>query len=181
MDVGLDKARLMQYAALGMKLLGEPAKMRVAVIAGILGVAVAAVYLPLSGEIDQARSNLAAQRNRLACIKDVESLRKDAAMYRSRIAQGSDTNEWVQYLLAGSRQADVHLRDMESKEPQKVGPYKAVSLSVELEGNYQQLKSFVEWLEQSDRLLRVESVRFEKQPHALLMKVQVLGLVQKTS
>ena len=44
-----------------------------------------------------------------------------------------------------------------------------------------QLKAFVEWLDQSDRLLRVESVRFEKMPGAILMKINVLGIVRKNA
>ena len=46
-------------------------------------------------------------------------------------------------------------------------------------GSYEELKKFVEWVEQSPRLLRVESVRMEKLPGALVMKVYVMGLVRK--
>ncbi len=68
---------------------------------------------------------------------------------------------------------------MESREPRKVGPYRAVTLAVEVEGTFPNLRRFVEWLENSPRLLRVESVRFEKQTDSILMRIVVLGLVQQ--
>jgi hypothetical protein len=70
---------------------------------------------------------------------------------------------------------------MESSEPRRVGPYRAVTLSMEIEGIYPQLKGYVEWLEKSERVLRIDSVRFEKRPQNLLMKIIVLGLVPKNA
>jgi len=70
---------------------------------------------------------------------------------------------------------------MESNEPRRVGPYRTVTLSMEIEGVYSELKAFVKWLEMTDRLLRIDSVRFEKRPSNLLMKIIVLGLVPKNA
>jgi Tfp pilus assembly protein PilO len=114
-------------------------------------------------------------------IQQVESLRRDVKEFRSRIGKQSDSNEWVQYILDGSRKIGVQLRGMEIKEPRKIGPYMAVSLQMEVQGTYPQLQSFIEWLDQSDRLLRVESLRLEKTPNVILMKIYVLGLVQKNA
>jgi hypothetical protein len=181
MDLGFDKAKIARYKASFQKAFGHPAKLRLAVTAAIGALVVVAAFVPLSDQIQQARADLAAQRRRLDAVKDVEALRHDIGEYRGRIGDTSDTNEWVQYLLGGSRQAQVHLRNMESKEPQKVGPYKAVCLVVELEGSFPRLRQFVEWLEQSPRLLRVEEVRFERQPVNVMMKLRVLGLVGKSA
>lgn len=181
METGIDKAKLLQYKASLAKALGEPAKMRLAVVAGFLLVGIALVYYPLSDQIEQKRLQLSAEQKRAALIQEVEAIRKQVALYRPHIGEHSDTNEWVQFLLAGSRSCQVRLRNMESREPQTVGPYKAVCLAVELEGTYPQLKAFVEWLEQTDRLLRVDTVRFEKMPNALIMKVYILGLIKRNA
>lgn len=179
MDVGFDKAKLLHYKALAEEHLGDPVRLRLAVVAALAAVALGGIYLPFSKRIEQVRGQLAAEHDRCDNITGVEKLRKQAESYRSRIGQQSDTNEWVQYILGGLRQLQVKLRDMESKKPRRVGPYRAVTLSLELEGSYSRLKSFLEWLEQSDRLVRVDSVRLEKQRSSLVMKIVVLGLMRK--
>jgi Tfp pilus assembly protein PilO len=179
MDFGMDKAKLAQSKAQIVKLLGDPVKMRLAVIVSVMALAIGAVYYPLSGQITEQRVTLEAEKARLETIHDVETLRRDAKEYRTRVDAQSDTNEWVQYLLAGSRQVGIRLRGMETKEPHKVGPYMAVALTVEVQGTYPQLQNFIAWLDTSDRLLRVETLRFEKMPGVILMKISILGLVQK--
>ncbi|MCX5674523.1 MAG: GspMb/PilO family protein [Planctomycetota bacterium] len=178
MQMGLDKAKQAQFKAQVVKLIGDPVKMRLAVVFAVTGLVVGAVYYPLSGRIDETRGQVSSERQRLATIQEVESLRHDVKAYQSRIGAQSDANEWVQYLLAGSRRAGVGLRSMETRDPRKVGPYTAVALTLEVQGVYPQLKEFVEWLEQSDRLLRVESVRLEKAPGMVVMKIYILGVVR---
>lgn len=181
MEYGIDREKLLLYKAAAVRHLSDPLKMRLAVVALAAALGIGAVYVPLSGQIDQGRAQAAGEQKRLGAIQDVESLRRDANDFRTRIAPHSDTNEWVQFLLAGSRQMHLRLRDMESKEPQKVGPYRAVTLVLELEGTYAQMRAFVEWLERSDRLLRVDMVWFEKRPGSLVMKICLLGLVRNNA
>jgi len=181
MDFGIDKAKLQQYKAQVTKLLGHPAKMRVALLVAMTALAVGAVYMPLSDRIEEQRRLISTEKKRLESIREVETLLKEVKQYALRIDAKSDTNEWAQYLLDGSRQAKVRLRDMQSKEARMVGPYSAITLVLEVHGQYPQLKQFLEWLEQSDRLLRVDMVRVEKLPDTLTMKVQILGLVRKNA
>lgn len=181
MDLGLDKARLLRYKAAITKHLSDPVKLRLVVSGTLALVAIVGVYLPFSGLIEENRAEVAAERGRDQAIKDVEGLRSQVAAYEGRIGKESDANDWVQYLLSGLREYPVKLRDMESRPPQKVGPYLAVTLSVEIEGTYHRMRDLMEWLESSDRVLRVDSMRFEKRPKSLLMKITVLGLVRKNA
>jgi hypothetical protein len=68
---------------------------------------------------------------------------------------------------------------MESKQQRKVGPYRAVVFSMEIEGTYPELKTYVEWLESSQSLVRIDSLQFEKGSKNLLMKIYILGIVPK--
>ncbi len=181
MDLGLDKAKVQQYKAQVVKLLGHPAKMRVALLGAMTALAIGAVYMPLSDKITKQRRLIVTEQRRLDCIREVETLRKETQQYAARIDPDSDTNEWVKYLLNACRENRVRLRDMQSKEAKRVGPYSAVVLTLEVHGSFAQLKQFLEWLEQSDRLLRVDSVRLEKLPDSVTLKVNVLGLVGKSA
>ncbi len=181
MDTGIDKEKIEQYKALAVKHLSDPIKLRLTVIGLSIVVGMFAIYNPMSKKIQAGRSGLSAEKRRFEAVRDVEILRKEIESYDPRIPQQSDTNEWVQYILDGLRETRLKLRDMESRQPMKVGPFRTVTLSVEVEGVYPKLQQFVEWLETSDRLLRVDSIRFEKQPDTLVMKVIILGLARKNA
>jgi len=174
-----ERQKLRHYKAVLIHHLSDPAKLRLSVVAALTLLAVGAVYVPLSDRIASAKADLARQQERREALNDVETLRKQVEFYRQRLRADSDTNQWVQHILAAQRHAQVKLRDMESREPRKVGPYTAVALAVEVEGTYPRLAKFVEWLEQSERLLRIDSVRFEKQIDCIVMRVVLLGLVEK--
>jgi len=181
MDTGISKEKLLLYKEIAIKHLSNPVKLRLTTVFVLVAVGIVLVYMPLSKRIQAAKKLLEDERERNEKICDVEKLQKQARSYRNRIGDNSDTNEWVQYTLDGLRNFRVKLREMESSEPRRVGPYRAVTLSMEIEGVYPQLKGYVEWLEKSERVLRVDSVRFEKRPQNLLMKIIVLGLVPKNA
>ena len=100
-------------------------------------------------------------------------------VFRALIGEKSDTNEWVQYLLGGMSKFKIKLRGMESKQQRKVGIYKAIVLSMEIEGSYPELKNYVEWVESSERLIRIDLLQLAKGPKNLLMKITVLGVISK--
>ncbi len=181
MEAGISKEQLQRYKAIATVHLSDPVKMRLVVIIGMAAVAIMAVYKPLVGQIETKQRQLVAQRKRADLIASVEAFRKQAKVYRPRISEKSDTNEWVQYILMGLRKSGVKLRDMSSRQPRKVGPYRAIVLTVEVQGNYKSVKSLIEWLEQSDRLLRVDSIRCQKKAGAIEAKLTLLGLVGKSA
>lgn len=179
MELGFDKAKVLRYMAITAKHLRDPVKLRLAVVTVLVVTATGTVYLPFSRRIEHNRRHLTAERSRYQNITDVEKLREQVQLYRGRIGEHSDANEWVKHVLDGLRGFRVKLRDMASKKLRHVGPYAAVTLSMEIEGSYLPLKGFVEWLEFSGGILRVDLMRFEKRSESLLMKITVLGLVPK--
>jgi hypothetical protein len=181
MDVGIDKAKLLHYKEIATRHLSNPVKLRLTTIFLLIALAIGMIYMPLSKRIQEARKLLADERERYEKITDIDKLRKCMSMYRHRIGERSDTNEWVQYILDGLQNFKVRLRTMESHEPRRVGPYNAISLSMEIEGTYTELKALIRWLDMTERMLRIDSMRFEKRPDNLLMKIIVLGLVPKNA
>jgi len=181
METGLDKAKLLHYKAVALKHLGDSTKLRLMVVFSLVCLIVLGAYMPLSGEIARSKALLYDRKRRLETVGEVCALRSEVASYRQRIAADADTNEWVQYVLAGLRTGGVKLRDMSSKPAEKVGPYRTVTLCFEVEGTYPEMKAFMEWLERSERLLRVDSVRLDRQPENLTMRITLLGLVRKNA
>ena len=177
----IDKTKLLRYKEIAIRHLSNPVKLRLTTIFLLIVIGIGGVYIPLSKRIQEAQKNLDDEKERNIKIQNVEDLLNSVNIYKERINDYSDTNEWAQYILDGLLNFQVKLRGMESSEPKKVGPYHAVVLSLEIEGAFEQLRDIIEWFEKSDRLLRVDSVRFEKRPDSLLMKLEVLGLVPKNA
>lgn len=181
METGIDKEKLRHYQALIERHLRHPKKYRVTVVAALLLFGLLGVYRPSLQRIDAARQRLDESQQRRDTIEQVEDLRTQRWRYLGRIDADMDTNQWIQFLLDGLEGYAVKLRTMESRPPCKVGPYLAVCLAMELEGDYPQLKATLEWLEQSERLIRVDMVHMEKCHDYLLMKLHVLGLMPKAN
>lgn len=179
METGIDPEKLLKYRALAEKHLSDPLKLRLAIALTVIVVGIVGIYMQFSGRINKAREQFAEEKQRSEYIGDVEKLRKMSHLYQARIGKLNTTNDWVEYLLDGLSNCDVKLRDMESKEPKKLGAYKAISLSMEIEGTYPELKAYVEWLDMSEHLLRIDSLRFEKRPEYLLMKLNILGVIPR--
>lgn len=179
MELGVDKVKLIRYKALAERYLGDPVKLRLITTGTLLVLIVTLIYMPFSKKIGENKKLLSAEKDRNSYLMDYEKLQRQATVFRALMGKKNDTNAWAKYLLDGLSEFGVRLKGMESKQQRKVGPYKAVALSVEIEGPYPELKNYVEWLESSQELIRIDSMQFEKGPKTVLMKILVLGIVQK--
>ena len=160
--------------------LHNPGQLRVLVTVLMVVAGYAGIYLPLNGETTEATQELAGERQRLELAREVEQLRAQHQRFRGRLPEKSDPNEWVQYVLAGTRGLPVKLTTLDAAPPRDVGPYRAVVLKIELEGAFADLNAFLGWLETNERLFRVDAVTIEPSRHAggaLVMHLTVLGVM----
>ena len=160
--------------------LKNPLQLRIFATGIMIAVGYVAIYLPLSGDIADTDAQLKAQKKRLEAVREVEQLRSQYQRFKHRLPEKTDSNEWLQYVLGGIRSCPVKLTLLDSRPPQDVGPYKAVVLRIELEGRFQDLHSFLCWLETNERFFRVDAVNIA--PHRqvsglLVMQLNVLGVM----
>ena len=176
-----DKAKIMQYKALIEKHMSDPVKLRLTTMVCLLVLAIGLVYMPISKKIDENKRCYAAEKERNSYIMDYEKLEKQAVIFRAYIGENIDSDKWVQYLLGGLRKFQIKLRGMESKTPRRVGPYQAVTFTMEIEGVYPELKNYVRWLESSKSLIRIDTIQLEKRSGNLLMKIFITGILPKNN
>ena len=160
--------------------LRDPLQLRLFVAVIVIAVGYVGIYLPLSADIAETEVRLGGEKRRMALIRDVEQLRIQFQRFKHRLPQKTDSNEWMQYVLAGVRTFPVKLTLLDSRSPQDVGPYKAVVLRMELEGRFQDLHLFLCWLETNERFFRVDAVNIAPHRQAsgtLVMQLSVLGVM----
>ncbi len=159
--------------------LRDPLRLRVFIAGAVLAIGYAGVYMPLSGRIDDTTRKLSAARRRHELAAQIEHLRAEVEKFQARLPEKTDTNQWIQYVLDGVRSFPVTLNRLDPGSPQRVGPYEAVVLEMELAGAFQELDAFLHWLETNERLFQVDSVHVERarrESEHLVMRLTVLGL-----
>ena len=138
--------------------LHDPAKLRVLVTVVVLAVGYFGIYIPLSGDVAEAIDHLHRERKLTELASTVEHLRTQYQTFQGRLPKQADTKEWVKYVLDGIRRFPVKLNKLNCDVPQNVGPYKAVVLRVDIEGEYSDIDKFLRWLDSNQRLFRADSV-----------------------
>jgi Tfp pilus assembly protein PilO len=159
--------------------LRDPIRLRILTTGVMLLVGYAGIYLPLSGRIEETSRELSNQCRRQKLAHDVDCLRAQVQKFQDRLPANSDTNQWVQYVLEGIRQFPLKLNNLDSHSPERLGPYEAVSLSVDVEGEFHQLDAFLHWLETNPRLFRIDSAKIapsRNEEDRLTMQLTLLGL-----
>jgi Tfp pilus assembly protein PilO len=159
--------------------LHDPRQLRMIVTGLMLAVGYVGIGLPLSSRIEEATRKLAREQKREELAADVERLRTQVANLEARLPKDTDANEWVQYVLHGVRKFPLRLTALDSDSPQRVGPYEAVVLHLELQGAFGDLDSFLHWVESNQRLFRVETARItpaREKSERLVMQLTLLGL-----
>src|SRR3990170_4594503 len=159
--------------------LHDPRRLRLLVTVLVLAAGFVGVYMPLERRIEKTARTLDKEQKRYALAEEIEELRVQVAGFQARLPKNTDTNEWVQYVLEGIRKFPLKLSTLDSDDPQRVGPYEAVVLHMELEGEFQDLDSFLDWLDTNDRLFRVDSVKIAPprgESNRLVMQLAVLGV-----
>jgi Tfp pilus assembly protein PilO len=158
--------------------LRDPVQLRVFITVVMVLVGYLGIFMPLDGRIRETSRKLNETRKRQALASDIELLRAEVAKFQDRLPEDTDTNEWVQYVLAGSRRFPLRVNNLDSASPKRLGPYEAVTLHVELAGRFEDLDSFLHWLESNERLFRVDSAKIMPPrggKDELLMQLTLLG------
>lgn len=139
-------------------LLADPLKLRMALSVAILLGWYFAAYAPLTTRIEAAKSLLDAERARQALRLEVEDLRGDLAEIEPRIPPSTDRNAWIRFLMEGIRAQPVRLNSLEPGPLTDVGPYKAATVTITVEGAYNDQARLLEWIETAPRLHRINSI-----------------------
>jgi Tfp pilus assembly protein PilO len=161
--------------------LSNPNQLRGFLTALVLLVGYLAIYQPFETHMAATKRSLAEAKKRLNLANDVEQLRKQFSPVEARLQQQTDSKEWEQYMLDEIRKFPLKLDSFKPGDPRDLGPYKAVTMQIELTGSYVDLDHFLHWLESNKRLFRVDdvkiSVKSSSSEHSLTMKLIVLGLM----
>jgi hypothetical protein len=152
-------------------------RMAVAAIGGVFLLGFFVVSRPLGQRIDSANDRLSKAEGRMMLASDVYDLRKQASHFKKKIPQGTDLNDWTNYLLSGVRTQHVKLVKMEPKKAMTLGPCKVLTWHLEMMGDFESVAKVVEWMEKGERLVRIDKLVFQMKGDKLTTSMVVKGIV----
>jgi Tfp pilus assembly protein PilO len=136
----------------------DPLQLRVFLIGAVLLAGYAGVYAPLAAQIAETTTKLSREQKMAELAASLEQLQARCDRFAKRIPPQTDSKEWLQYMHEGIRRFPLKLVKLDCLTPRQVGRYKAVVLTVALEGSFFDLDQFLRWLESNPRLLRVDDI-----------------------
>lgn len=151
-------------------------RMAAAVIGGLLVVGIMGSANPLLDRTASAKARLKKAETRSALGDEVANLRKQAALYQKKLPVGVDLNDWTNYLIRGISAERVKLIRMDPKDQATLGPCKVLTWLIDMEGDYQSLARVVAWLENGERLVRIDHMVVQTPNGKLSMNLIVRGL-----
>jgi Tfp pilus assembly protein PilO len=158
--------------------LHEPLPLKICVMAAVLSAGYFAVYKPMRDKIDLSAKILDRDRKLIEQATKHEALKKEFQLYEKRIPPQTDTKEWMQYVLDGIRRFPLKMGKFDCRDVKQADPFKIVSFQIELEGSFFDLRKFLQWIEENQRLLRVDEMAIApaRDPQMLNMRITLLGL-----
>jgi len=138
--------------------LHDPLQLRILLIGAVLLAGYIGVYTPLTAQIAETTIKLSQERKMAELANSLEQLQARCGSFAKRIPQQVDSKEWLQYMHEGIRRFPLKLTKLDCLTPRQVGPYRAVVLTIALEGSFFDLDQFLRWLESNPRLLRVDDI-----------------------
>lgn len=188
MELGFKNSAVIAYVA---KRMHDPVKLRWMVTGVLCAFAGLIIYLPLASRADDIERNYLHEKKRLALVKDIDRLREDYKAIKSRMPAKSDASEWAAYITKSlsdekestflkERKGPFHFVKIENQSTKTMAPYRLVSMSVIVEGCYEEFDRFLRWLDSNERLLRVDNMKMEigDRGDSLIMRVVIVGLLE---
>jgi hypothetical protein len=162
-----------------LRVLHNPFQLRVVLMSLIFAAWFSGVSGRMSAEIDATTRNVQRERARIGLAEEVERLRAQVDQFRDRLPRQTDSNEWLQYMLAGARGFPIRLVMINTESVKDVGPYRAVVIKLDVEGAFADVDAFLRWLEANDRLFRVDTIHIgpAREPPKMLAQFSVLGVI----
>jgi Tfp pilus assembly protein PilO len=181
MDTEKDDSEPKKPSKLTVKLieaLHNPIQLRVLLIISIFGGWYALSAASLTEEIDRVTRQIERERKRLELALEVERLRTQVARFQHRLPEKVDVNELPQYLLNGVRGFPLRPISCEPDTSKDVGPYKARSVNMTVQGPFPAIEKFLRWVESNPRLLRVDKLQLSpiREGTTMNASLTVLGI-----
>lgn len=165
--------------------LRDPMRMRIAVGGVALMIMYFGISEPLYGRMKRENRQLQQLKMTVATAEEVLLLRDHLKAVEPRILKSDGDEFVVAHLIEMVREQSVDLMRIDAETPQRVGPMKTISVSLDLSGSFLALTKTLQRFESDPYLIRVETIsispgdRSQSTP-TMQLTLKMLGTDQST-
>ncbi len=172
--------------------LRSPLKLRLVLCPVILGGWYFLFFSPLSDQMAATQASIDMERKRIDMASQLDETRKSLLPFKDRVPANSDVNELIQFVMARIRSSPLKLLDLKPEASRHFGPFESISLSLSIDGTFDQINDLLAGFHYERRLFRVESLSLapgagsmdKKEgngPSKLHLQLKLVCLMEKTS
>lgn len=134
-------------------------RMRLAVALVTLAVMFFAVSEPLHGKAKQHRRDLQQLKDKVKLAEEVQLLQDSLKRVDPLVMKGDGNDVVSNFFIELFRQQPSSLLQIRVEAPKRLGPIYSVRVSLDVEGEFDELNQAIHRLESESQLLRVESLK----------------------
>ncbi len=138
--------------------LRSPLKLRLVLGPVILGGWYFLFFSPLSDHMAVTQASIDKEQKRIDMASKLDDVRKSLLPFKDRVPANSDLNELIQFVMGRIRSSPLKLIDLKPETSKHFGPFDSISLSLSIEGTYDQIDELLAGIHNERRLFRVESL-----------------------
>jgi Tfp pilus assembly protein PilO len=172
--------------------LRSPLKLRLVLCPVILGGWYFLFFSPLSNYMAATQASIDKERKRIDMASQLDEVRKSLLPFKDRVPANSDLNELIQFVMARIRSSPLKLVTLSPEASKHFGPYDSISLSLTIEGTFDQIDELLAGVHNERRLFRVESLSLAPAARSndkkggsssfkFHLQLKLTGLMEKTS
>jgi hypothetical protein len=164
--------------------LRHPTKLRLILCSTIVVCWYALFFAPLSDQIAETKTLIDKERKRVTIAREIDQLKAKLLPYEQLIPLDADANELRRHVTDHIRKTPLNLLDIRPGKAKAIGPFDLPTLLLSVEGKYRDIDNLLAWVENDQRLLRVDTIKLSpatKTHSNLFASLTVLGLIDKSS
>ncbi len=160
------------------KLKENPEQFRIALAVAMLAFGWVAIKMPLTARIVAKKQELVEAEALAARAERVMKLRASAELFDSRLDCPADPSDWQEYVYEIVAETGVAMPKQEASDGNLIYDLEKVILPIQITGTYSQIWNFVDTIERSSRLMRLESLNLSISEGILSLQCDLVGLAR---
>lgn len=120
------------------------------------------IHVPAKNEVRLIQQQIAEEQNSQGTKTDVAALLAQIERYRARLPEEADPSWLAQQLVTLAQQSGVQIASITQETPQPSDRFTRLAVNLQLTASYHQLGAFLDAVERSPYLIRVERLTVDR-------------------
>ena len=132
------------------------------IVATACGIWYYGIHVPAQNEVQLIQKQIAEEQTSQGTTMDVAALLAQIERYRARLPEEADPSWLSQQLVTLAQRSGVQVASITQEAPQQSDRFTRLAVNLQLTASYHQLGAFLDAVERSPHLIRVERLTVDR-------------------